>query len=232
MLSFLNRLSLNRYLIVWRVNRSLAFCPRYFSLDISMVIGTIISNRLPTKEKKSWRKTLDPLLEHQKKASKSRLNFSDSVPETAWPIKAVILAYPGKRTYGRDELIFWELKLFGEHADHGLFLEVILPAMEEASYTSDPKWNKRNRLWGNFDIQSVYMARGHRWEPFIKDGTLDLRYRANSAQWLEGLRFSPESHYSYKRLSWITPFEFGGISASQNELNLTENIKIARKLFA
>lgn len=223
MLSFLNRLNLIRYLIVWRVNSSLVFFPRFLSLDLSTIIGTIISNRLPTSERSSWRKTLQPLVNNQNKTSNSRRKKPTIFNQTPWPIESVLFVYPGKRTYGRGELIVWELKLFGEHADHGFFLEVILPAMEEASYTSDPQWNRRNRLWGQFDIQAVYAARGHRWEPFVEDGRLNLRYRANHTQWLEGLTFSPQSYYRFKHLTWITPFDLSGITINPNKFSLTDD---------
>lgn len=226
MYSFLNQLSLNRYLIVWRVNSSLVFFPRYLSLDLSLVIGTIILRRLPTSQISPWRKALTPLIEHQKKVSKHPLNQNVSVPESSWPIKSTILVYPGKLTYGRDELIFWELKLFGEHADHGLFLEIILPAMEEASSTSEPEWNQRNRLWGHFDIEGIYMARGHQWEPIVEDGRLDLRYKANPAQWLEGLRFKPKTQHIFRKIVWLTPFEFSRISAVPNQASLPENMPV------
>jgi len=211
MLSFINRISLIRYLIVWRVNRSLAFFPRYLSIDISKVIGSIISQRLPTSEKSAWKKAIDPLLSSPDNNFRNRKEPFKSVPDISWPINSVIFVYPGKRTYGRDELIFWELKLFGKHADHGLFLEVILPAMEEASYTSDSQWNQRNRLWGHFDIQNVYAARGNRWESVVTNGRLDLRYRANPLQWQEKLRFKPKSIYHFSKLNWMSPFDISEI---------------------
>jgi len=217
MLSFLNRLNLIRYLVVWRVNRSIAFFPRYFSIDLSMVIGSIISNRLPTKEKSAWNKALAPLISNKTDTSRNKIK---TIPDVSWPINSVLFVYPGKRAYGRDELIFWELKLFGKHADHGLFLEVILPAMEEASYTSDTKWNRRNRIWGHFDIQSIYASRGNRWEPIVTDGRLDLRYRANPLQWLEDLRFKPKSSRRYRRLNWMSPFDLTMVAGKLNEFGL------------
>ncbi len=136
--------------------------------------------------------------------------MSKRVPQASWPVDAAIFAYPGKRTYGQGELILWELKLFGTSADHGLFLEIILPAMEEASYTSDTRWNRSNRLWGRFDIDSVYVARGPRWEPLVTDGRLDLRYRASPVQWAEGSTPGSVSEGKFStatRLTWITPFD-------------------------
>lgn len=229
MCSFLNRLNLNRYLIVWRVNSSLAFLAHYLALDLSLVMGTIICRRLPTSQISPWRKALAPLIKNREKASKGYLRKKEPVPEVSWPIKSTIFVYPGKRTYGRDELIFWELKLFGEDADHGFFLEVILPAMEEASYTSEPEWNQRNRLWGHFDIQSIYLARGHQWEPIVENGQLNLRYKATPTQWLEGLRFEPETDHVFRKIVWLTPFEFSWISATPNQASLTENMPLLRE---
>lgn len=207
MSSFLNRLNLIRYLIVWRVNSSMVYFPRYLSIDISMVIGSIIARRLPTKEVTPWRKALEPLVAAFINKDKNQPAQRSKLFDVCWPIDSAIFVYPDKKTFGRDELIFWELKLFGEHADHGLFLEVILPAMEEASYTADTQWNRRNRLWGHFDIQSVSVARGHRWEPVVNDGKLDLRYRANPSQWLEELSLKPKTAQKFKNLNWVAPFD-------------------------
>jgi hypothetical protein len=126
---------------------------------------------------------------------------------------AMLFVYPGKRTYGQGEFILWELKLIGESADHGLFLELILPAMEEASYTSESQWNRPNRLWGRFDIHSVYVARGPHWEPLVSEGRLDLRYRASPVQWAEGLTFGSElpalKFSKPTRLIWLASFDLG-----------------------
>jgi len=219
MLSFLSRINLIRYLIVWRVNSSLAFFPRYLSIDISKVIGSIISQRIPTTEKKAWKKALAPLSGSVDDASKNAPTKLAAIPDTAWPVNSVLFLYPGKRTYGRDELIFWELKLFGEHADHGLFLEVILPAMEEASYTSDQQWSQRNRLWGHFDIHSVCAARGNQWEPVVTDGKLNLRYRANPLQWQEGLNLEPRSRHHFSRLNWMSPFDLSEALTNLNKFD-------------
>ncbi len=222
MFSFLNQISLIRYLIVWRVNSSLAFFPRYLSIDISRVIGSIICQRLPSTEKTVWKKSLDPLLnETNNTISRNKKEIIKSIPDVAWPINAVLFIYPSKRTYGRDELIFWELKLFGEHADHGLFLEVILPAMEEASYMSDPQWNQRNRLWGHFDIVNIYAARGNHWEPVVKDGRLDLRYRPTPFQWQEKLRIKPKSRYRFTRLNWMSPYDLSELMFHLNNFRFS-----------
>ncbi|MDQ1300894.1 MAG: hypothetical protein QG637_815, partial [Chloroflexota bacterium] len=120
----------------------------------------------------------------------------------------------GKRGYGQGEPILWELKLLGNDADHGVFLELILPAMEAAATTSDERWRRQRSLWGRFDIQSVYVSRGPRWEPIVHDRRLDLGYRVTPAQWADGLdrRLAPDapsSKHRPRRLAWLTPFELG-----------------------
>lgn len=223
MLSCLNQINLVRYLIVWRVNSSLSYFPRFFSLDLSQILGTIISRRLPTGEKKKWEKSLAPLNNFIDKISTNkRIDHSSKIPETAWPLSSVLFVHPLKRTYGKDEFIFWELKLFGEHADHGLFLEVILPAMEEASYTSEKDWNRRNRIWGHFDIQNIYTARGEKWEPIVADGKLNLGSRVHPTQWLEGLTVSPKTRRQFKILNWITPSDLNENLTSFYALNLPD----------
>jgi len=200
MCSYLSSISLIRYLLVWRVNGSLVRLPRCLSAELSSVLGAIITKRLPTNETRRWRKALVP----------SGDTASPSFPNP-WPIDAILFAYPGKRTYGQGEFVLWELKLIGESADHGLFLELILPAMEEASYTSEPQWNRPNKLWGRFDIHSVYVARGPHWEPLVSDGRLDLRYRASPVQWAEGLTFGSEltglKFSKPTRLIWLASFD-------------------------
>ena len=129
------------------------------------------------------------------------------VPQAAWPIETVLFAYPGKQIYGQGEHILWELKLVGTSANHGLFLEVILPAMEEASTTSDPRWSHPNSLWGGFDIQAIYAARGRHWEPVASDGKLDLRQRVLPNQWAADLTFTSDSERVLDQISWLTGFD-------------------------
>lgn len=200
-------LSLLRYLIVWKANSSLVALPRYFPVELSLVLGTIIANRLATQEAGPWRKTLAPLAEYYTEISAKKQKVMKPFPATAWPIETVLLPYPSKRTFGQGELIFWELKLLGESADHGLFLELILPAMEEAGYTSDTQWNRPNRLWGHFEISAVYVAEGARWEPLVTDGRLDLRYRPTPIQWAEGLTFTAPERRTFRNVNWLTTFD-------------------------
>jgi len=191
-----NPINLIRYLMILRVNSSLVYFPRYISIELSSILGCIIANRLPTNESYIWRKALD---------IKSKLGFYPHIVDKPWPIEAVLFVYPGKKTYGRGEFIFWELKLFGESADHGFFLESILPAMEEASYISDPEVNYPNSLWGSFDIHSVYVAHGGKWENLVNEGILNLRYQASPFHWSDGLDMEKE-YKEPTRLAWVTPF--------------------------
>jgi hypothetical protein len=203
---FIKPIKLIRYLFVLRVNSSLVRLPSCLSTELSLVLGTMIANRLPTREARPWRKALAPWDEHGGISLVGKKK-PRPLPEASWPIEAVLFVYPGKWTYGRGELILWELKLMGESADHGHFLEVILPALEEAATVSDPQLQRRNGLWGRFDIQAIYAARGPQWEPVVSDGRLDLNYRATPAQWAEGLAFAPQSERVFDRLTWITPFD-------------------------
>ena len=226
---------LNRYLFACRVNSSLIWFPNFPSTELSLILGTAIADRLPTIQARPWRKTLAEWEDYlrpfdgkissigkkgkkgksrgKKKSRRMRKGSSAKVPETPWPIDAVLFFYPGKRHYGQGELIFWELKLIGESADHGLFLEVILPALEELGNRPDSRWQYSNGLWGRFDIQSVYMARGNRWEPVVEDGKLNLGYKATPLQWSQELDFEAyRRQASVKQvtddLTWLSPFDF------------------------
>jgi hypothetical protein len=213
---FIKPINLIRYLMVWRINSSLVWQPNYLPLDISLTLGSIISNRLPVREAASWRKALapwnnyfnlsNPVRKIRKKDRPGKIKVTADAP---WPLQSVIFAYPGKHTYGEGELILWELKLLGESADHNLFLEYILPAIEDASQKGDMAWHNRNSLWGNFDAEAIYVARGVQWEPVALRGQLDLNVRPSPVQWAEGFDFDPDLDYRFNRLAWLTPFDFG-----------------------
>ncbi len=209
-------ISLLRYLIAWKVNSSLVTLPEYLPVELSLVLGSIISNRLATQEAAPWRKAITPLAEYHAQTSDKNKNVTTPFPAVSWPLEAVLLAYPTKQTFGFGEMIFWELKLLGESADHGLFLELILPAMEEAGYTADTKWNRAKRLWGHFEVSAIHVAHGKTWAPLVKDGRLDLRYRPTPVQWAEGLTFKPESPRRFYSLNWLTPFDLAGTPAGEN----------------
>ena len=209
MWELISPVNLIRYLIVWRVTGPAVNipAPACLSMEISQALGQMIAARLPTGRARAWRKAL--------KIERTGLQSAPAGTfDAVWPIPSVIFAYPGKRTYGQGEVILWELKLLGDSADHNLFLEVILPAMEEAATTADPQWRRPRGLWGRFDVQGVYVARGRQWEPVVADGRLDLDYRPGPKQWAEGLTFgrteNPAEHLpELHQLTWLTPFDLG-----------------------
>lgn len=212
---FINQINLNRYLIVWQVNRSLVKLPPYLAVELSWVLATIIAERLPTHEARPWRKALaawEDYCEDDAQPGKK----GAPVPQVAWPLEAVLFVYPGKQAYGQGELILWELKLIGSSADHELFLRLILPAMEQASQSTDPRWHRPNSLWGRFDIRAVYVARGPRWEPLAQEGKVDLRVRPTPNQWAIGLELNVHAARAFDRLTWLTPFDFGGRTADSS----------------
>ena len=213
---FIKPINLIRYLVVWRVNSSLVWQPNYLPIDISLTLGSIISNRLPVREAASWRKALAPwnnYFDLSNPVKKGRAGKTPgkikTVPNAPWPLQSVIFAYPGKSTYGEGELILWELKLLGEGADHNLFLEYILPAIEDASLKGNLLWHNKNSLWGNFDAEAIYVARGAQWEPIAQRGQLNLNVRPSPIQWAEDFDFDPNLDYRFNRLTWLTPFDFG-----------------------
>lgn len=208
MWNFIRPVNLIRYLIVWKVNSSLVQLPRCLSTALSQVMGAIIASRLPTQQAREWRKALESW-DNTTAAAPQEESFQKPAPGAAWPIEVVLFAYPGKRTYGQGESILWELKLLQDSADHGLFLELILPAMEEAASTSTPPLGRLNSLWGGFDIHAVYAARGSRWDPVVSEGRLNLHYRPSSTQWAEGLTFGRDVKRHFRSLTWITPFDLG-----------------------
>lgn len=199
-----------RYLVVWRINHSLIRLPAWLPLEISYVLGKMISTRLPTNQVRPWRKALEPWEESNffeaERQNNSRYDKIE-VPHTAWPLESSLFAYPTKRTYGYDEAIMWELKLMGNSADHNLFLELILPAMEEACMTTDSRWRRANKIWGRFDIPSIYVARGMEWEPLIVDGRLDFAANVTPFQWAEGVPFDMPPSRQFNRINWVTSFD-------------------------
>ncbi len=212
---FISQINLNRYLILWQVNRSLVRLPPYPAVELSWVLANLIAERLPTNEARPWRKSLSQWGEYFQDGSSPKKK-GITVPEAAWPVDAVLFVYPGKQTYGQGELILWELKLIGAGADHQFFLEVILPAMEAASLTTDPRWQRPNSLWGRFDIRAIYAARGRRWEPLVQDGKVDLRYRVLPTQWAEGIAFGIKVDRALDCLTWLTPFDLGNRQPASN----------------
>ena len=56
MWSIIEPLHLIRYLLVWKVNRKMVRLPHCLPVDLSRVLGTLIAERLPTREAQPWRK--------------------------------------------------------------------------------------------------------------------------------------------------------------------------------
>ncbi len=189
------------------------------SLEFSLVLGTAISESLPTVQARPWRKALMPWDEYGGLSLIKKKSLRN-LPQVAWPVESVLFCYPGKRAYGEGEVILLELKLIGDGADHAFFLEIILPALETVSRTIDKNWQTPNSLWGRFDIQSVYVARGPNWEPLVNDGRLDLGYMATPLQWSEGLILHPDSHHRLRNLTWLTPFDLRCDEKEERNRNL------------
>jgi hypothetical protein len=193
------------------VNSSLVRVPAEFNLELPRVLGHLIAEHLPTRAVKPWKNTLNGWHDYWHRRQKEKDDSSNTLimPDAIWPLEAVFNTLPSKRTYGRGELIFWELKLLGNSADHTFFLEMILPAMEEAGYTADARWNRHNTLWGHFDIDAIYVARGRQWEPLVENGELNLTYNALPSQWSdETEEETKQNSIPYRHLHWLTPFDF------------------------
>ncbi len=207
-------LNLIRYLVVWRINQPLAQPPDDLATALSTVLGALITERLPSTEAREWQKTRAAWDKAYGGAAAPEDAFAlTAIPAAPWPLDVVLRPYPLKPLYGIGEKLVWELKLFGASADHGVFLEYLLPAFEAAALTTDARWKTQNGLWGRFDIQAIYAARGLQWEPVVTDGKLRLDYRATSTQWAEGLPFDAPAQ-RFQRLTWLTPFDFAAPSAA------------------
>ncbi len=198
--------NLLRYLIVLRPNAPLAWFANHPSVELSVTLGHAVAERLPTSQARLWYKRLaawekaegEPLL------TRDRMK---KFPEHPWPVDVSIISHMTRRTYGQGEPLLFELKLMGEAADHGFFLEVIMPALEGLGFEKDVRWHYPNTLWGNYDIDAVYAARGLRWEPLVAEGQLNLDCYPSPNQWLEQLPDTGGPPRSVDVLQWITPFD-------------------------
>lgn len=218
-------LNLIRYLFILNVNSSLVWLPKWPSIELSLVLGNTIADQLPTTQARPWKKALAACNIYGTKL-RSEKKGGENIPESPWPIDAILFWYPVKRTYGQNEQILWELKLVGQCADHGLFLEVILPAIENIGKVPNSRWHYTNCLWGHFDIQSVYTAKGTQWKPLVKNGRLDLRYKVNPSQWSQGLKFDIASSNAIDRLTWLTPFELKKCGINNRQLKKNSPPKV------
>jgi hypothetical protein len=212
-LFFMHSIKLFRYLIAFRVNTPMVRLPLDFSASISRILGYAIADSLSTRDARLWHKHLDV----NKLNLFQRPAIEDPYPENPWPVNAVILPYTNKRNYCQGEIIYWELKLIGDSADHGFFLEAIIPAMEKLGYTEQNIPQSRMSLWGHYDILSVWVANGSKWEPLINDSQLNLRYNPKPLQWNTHLT---EDYYHKEMLKqnhliWLRPFEFDIQDVSQ-----------------
>lgn len=219
-------INLLRYLLVLRVNQPLVVLPPCLPVEMAYVLGTLITERLPTGRVKQWRKMQTAWEEANPipgRRNQQKTRWPLTPPEVDWPLDIAWLPYTAKKSYGQDELVLCELKLFGESASHELFLELILPSLEQAGLQADGRWKRPRSLWGRFQMQGVYMARGRQWETVAEDGRLDFTYRPTPNQWADGLTFGQEMGISATRLDWLTPYEplarrpQRGRSKSQNQ---------------
>jgi hypothetical protein len=185
-------LKLIRYLIELRINRSLVWLPPRPEREFAWRWGTLVAAQMPIVRARAWKKALARGLEEP-----------DEPP--LWPAEAVLRLRISRRTFGMGEPIFLELKLMGEAADHGFFMETMLPALEILGYATAPSAGP-NPLWGHFEIRSVRSARGRTWKPLIRDGRLDLRFKVNAGQWEKGLRPPECRPQPVFRLAWRTPY--------------------------
>jgi len=217
-------LNLIRYLFILNVNSSLVWLPKWPSIELSVVLGNTIADQLPTTQARPWKKALAACNIYDKKPQLEKKG--GNIPESPWPIDAILFWYPVKRSYGQNERILLELKLVGQCADHGLFLEVILPAIENIGKVPNSHWHYTNCLWGHFDIQSVYTAKGTQWKPLVKNGRLDLRYKVNPSQWSQGLKFDIASSNAINRLTWLTPFELKKCEINNQKLKKNGSQKV------
>ncbi len=88
-------LNLIRYLVICQVNSSVVWLPRSLSVELSLVLGTIIANRLPTLQASLWRKAL-ALWNEYGGISLIRKKSLRNVPDASWPMEPVSRLQPGR----------------------------------------------------------------------------------------------------------------------------------------
>ncbi len=209
MQSILPRIKLLRYRVFLSVTSAGVHLRQGTLAELSWLLGESIRERVAQGgETRRWRRAVTPWEESGwVRAVMGKRRRFPVWPEIRWPVDTIILFLPRKRFYGRGELLSFEIKLMGEHADHSFFLEYILPALESLGYTRVP-WRKRASylLWGHFDVRHVYVARGLRWEPLVQDGEADLRARPQPDQWMDGWPFEPPPGRTFSTIRWSRPF--------------------------
>ncbi len=225
MLTFVKSLRMIRYLIVWKINSPFCILPNNFPVELSYVLASFIAKRLSTMEAASWQKMLKAWKEASDKIPTKRNVYIHPIEQVSWPIEMSLFVYPSKHNYGKGELILMELKLLGNSAEHGLFLELIVPAMEEAGFTSDSAWHSHNRIWGRFDIHAAYVAHGPRWVPLVTEGRIDLRYQPSAVQWCDGWDFAPPRNRKPNGIVWLTPFDLQSEPSRSRDAATNEDAK-------
>lgn len=197
-------LKLIRYLIELRMNRGLVWLFRDRERELARRWGERMAAQMPIVQARPWRKAL------------ARRGEDGSA---IWPVEAALRFQSAKRSFGRGEPLFVEVKLFGDAADHGFFMETMLPALERLGCEPETAAEKSvaNPLWGHFEIRSVYSARGHGWKPLIRDGRIDLRFKVNAGQWEQGLRSTEYRSEPATRLAWLTPYRSGDAGKNGTE---------------
>ncbi len=200
-------IDLLRYLLVLRIQHPLVIMPNYPALELAHATSAMIAERLPTTRIKPWRKLLAAWEEaNPPDRGAKRGRWILNPPDADWPVELVWLPYQVKQTYGQGETLLCELKLLGRDVSHELFLEMILPVLEEAGIRKDGRWNRPNALWGRYHLSEVYVARGPRWEPVVEDGRIDFAMRPGTRQWAEGLDMGESRARRFSRLKWTTPY--------------------------
>lgn len=205
-------IDLIRYLLVLKVTGTQVKLLRGWVPEFSFALGRIIANRLPKTKAKPWWKHLEAAETWLRSSSRE---FRD-IPETFWPIHTVWFPYTQKMRLSRGETLFVELKLLSYAAEHHFFLETILPGLEEAGRVSINGRPLQSNLAGNFEIQSIYAARGRTWRPVVDNGRLDFRVNVDSRQWAEGLAIPERVRAKpLTRLTWITPLDLKSLGQGQ-----------------
>lgn len=210
-------IDLLRYMLVLRMDKSMVVTPPALSVEMSYLLSTMIADRLPTSQIKPWRKLLEAWQQANpdltwKQGKRPLL----SPPDAQCPIAMTILPHDFKKCYGLNEVLLCELKLFGRDASHELFLELLLPALEQAGICSDSRWRRRNSLWGHCHLDSVWVARGKHWEPLVEEGRIDFSRRPDSRQWARGLELGVHSlGRDPRHLVWFTPLALPHLSPMQ-----------------
>lgn len=198
-------LKLFRYLIACKINGAFVHIPSYFPAEISVVLGTAIKEHLPSAQSHAWKTAMAPWEKQGSLSVLRRQNFKH-LPEVRWPIDTIIFPYPmEKKFFGLGETIFIELKFMGKNFDHSFFLEVILPVLEQLGQNFDDRWHQPYSIWGRFDIDAIYVARGLCWEPVVQYGKLNLKYRPTTYQWAKELFQEIPVTWLPDSLLWLTP---------------------------